>query len=157
MTTLTPRYTIDTCSLTALRRVYPEDVFPGVWTKVSELADNGDLISVEDVYEELSVFDDVVLDWAKEHSYIFAPLDAEIQLKAAEILENHSNLLDLKKRKSSADPFLVALAIVRSCIVVTEEMPSGGPDKSKIPDVCRNYGVPCVTLLDMLRAEGLRL
>lgn len=157
MATQTPRYAIDTCSLTTLRRVYPKDVFPGVWAKISELADNGVLISVEDVYEELKVFDDDVLEWAKEHSNVFVPLDEEIQLTATDILETHTNLLDIKKRKSSADPFLVALAINHSCVVVTEERPSGGPDKSKIPDVCRDYGVSCITLLDMLRSEGLRL
>jgi hypothetical protein len=95
MATQTPRYAIDTCSLTTLRRVYPKDVFPGVWTKVSELADNGVLISVEDVYEELKVFDDDVLEWAKEHSDVFVSLDEEIQLTATDILETHTNLLDI--------------------------------------------------------------
>lgn len=157
MATPTPRYAIDTCSLIALRRVYPKDVFPGVWAKVSELAENGVLVSVEDVYEELRAFDDVVLEWSKEHSDIFVSLDEEIQLTATEILETHTNLLDLKKGKSSADPFLIAFAIVHSCIIVSEEKPSGGPERSRIPDVCRDYRVSCITLLDMLRAEGLRL
>ena len=143
--------------MTALRRVYPQDVFPGVWDKVSQLADDGVLISVEDIYEELRVQDDEVLQWAKEHSAIFVPLDDRIQLKVREILHSHIGLLDHRRRQSSADPFLIALAIVRSCTVVTEEKPSGAGQRPKIPNVCRDYGVKCITLLDMLRAEKLRL
>ena len=47
------KYTIDTCSLTAMNRIYPKDVFPGAWNKLDELADNGLLISIENVLDEL--------------------------------------------------------------------------------------------------------
>ena len=52
---------------------------------------------------------------------------------------------------------MIAGAAVYSCAVVTEEKPSGGPPKVKIPDVCKLLGVRCITMLDMLREEGLRL
>jgi len=152
-----PKYAIDTCSLTELRRTYPKDVFPGVWDKVGELAETGTLISIENVYEELKVQDDEVLEWADEHSEIFKPLDEQIQIETREILEEHPNLIDLKRRKSGADPFLIATAMVFSCSVVTEEKPSGGPNRSKIPDVCRANGIGCIRLLEMLRAEQLCL
>ena len=58
---------------------------------------------------------------------------------------------------SQAIHSLCAHAILRKCVVVTEEKPSGGPDKSKIPDVCRAYSVECIRVLDMFRREGLRL
>jgi len=151
-----PKYVIDTCSLIELRRTYPKDVFPGVWDKVGELAESEILISVEDVYEELKVQDDEVLEWANEHVE-FKPLDEQIQIKASEILENYPNLLNLKKRKSSADPFLIATAMVFSCSVITEETPSGGGPYLKIPDICRSNGIDCIRLLDMLRTENLRL
>ena len=152
-----PKYAIDTCSFTELRRTYPKDVFPGVWDKVGELADNGTLISIEDVYEELKIQDDEVLEWADGHFEIFKPLDEPIQIRTREIMEKHPNLIDLKRRKSGADPFLVAAAMVFSCSVVTQEKPSGGPHRSKIPDVCRANGIACVRLLAMLRAEQLCL
>lgn len=151
------KYVIDTCSLTKLRTVYPADVFPGVWEKVSQLAEDGVLISVEDVLEELRVQDDEVADWAKERSTIFLPLDEQAQARATKILATHPNLIDLKKPNSSADPFVIASAMINSCIVVTEEGNSGGPNKSKIPDVCKHYDIKCIRLLDMLRAEGLKL
>lgn len=150
-------YVIDTCSLVAMSETYPKDVFPGVWKKVDALIDQGVIISVEDVYEELSSKDDDVFQWAKSRGNIFKILDVSIQNSAIEILQSHANLLDLKNNKSSADPFLIATARVHRGIVVTEEDFSGGVHKSKIPDVCRDYEVECINLLEMLRREELRL
>jgi len=158
MTAPTPQYVIDSCSITAMRRIYPKDVFPGAWSKLSELAETGTLISSEQVLEELKVQDDMVLLWAKAHHGIFLPLYENIQVEASKILQAFpDNLLDLKKRRSGADPFLIATAKVNSCTVVTEENPSGGPPKVKIPDVCRAMRIECIAVLEMLRREGLKL
>ena len=120
-----PKYVIDTCSLTQMRRVYPRSVFPGVWQKITELADSGIIVSCEDVFEELKMqeFDELLL-WALEREHIFIPLDEETQIQATLILSTYSNLIDIKKKKSSADPFVIALAITKNCTVVTEEQPS---------------------------------
>lgn len=152
-----PRYTVDTCSFTAMRRVYPEDVFPGAWRKLSDLADAGVMIAIDEVFEELKAQDDEVLEWANQHAGIFVPLDADIQTEASKILSAHTKLVDLRKRKSGADPFVIASAVVKRCTVVTEEKPSGGPGKIKIPDVCKAMKIECITVLTMLRREGMRL
>jgi hypothetical protein len=133
------------------------DVFPGAWDKLDSLADSGLLASAEMVFEELGRQDDEVLDWAKQHTEIFLPLDEAVQIEVRRILENHINFIDLKRQKSEADPFVVATAVVKGCTVVTEEKPSGGPDKKKIPDVCKTEGLTCIPVLEMLRREGLRL
>ena len=141
-----------------MRRIYPPDVFPGAWAKLSSLADLGLLVSIEEVSEELKCQeDDIVCEWAREHSAIFHALDGPVQKIAREILSTHSNLVDLKRHKSGADSFVVAHAILNKCTVVTEENPSGGTNKSKIPDVCRAYNVECIKLLEMLRRERLCL
>lgn len=152
-----PRYTIDSCSLIQLRRVYAYDVFPVVWDKLGDLADQGIVISVEDVYEELKVQDDVVFDWATQHPHMFLPLDGIIQIKASQVLDTYPNLIDLKKKKSGADPFVIAAALVYSCAVVTEEDLSRSPKLSKIPDVCKAYGIKCINLLELLRLEKVRI
>ena len=157
MGSLFAKYVVDTCSFTSLQRTYPRDVFPGAWTLVEKLSRNGVLLSVEDVLEELEDQDDDVFKWAKKNKSIFLPLDEAIQTEARTILAQRPNLVDVKRRKSGADPFVIAAAAVYSCAVVTEEKPSGGPPKVKIPDVCKLFGVGCITVLDMLRDEGLRL
>ena len=150
-----PRYVIDTCSITEMRRVYPSDMFPQVWELIGNLADEGILISIDEVYEELKVQDDEVLEWAKRHIIMFKPLDGDVQKIASEILSTHPKLVDIKKRKSGADPFLIALGHVRSCSVVTEEQASGGAGRPKIPNVCLHYDVKCIKLLDLLRENRL--
>lgn len=157
MSTKRPKYIVDTSSLTQMRRTYPKDVFPGAWDKLDSLAESGILLSVENVHEELKSQDDIVSEWAEKFSHIFLPLDEAIQIKVRAILKSHKNLVDLKKIKSEADPFVVATAILKGCTVVTEEKPSGGPNKSKIPDVCKAYGVECIPIIEMLRREELKL
>jgi hypothetical protein len=149
-----PRYSIDTCSLTDLRRFYPKDVFPSVWAKVSELANDGIVVASEEVLQELKAQEtDEVLAWAKGHLSMFLPTDAAVQAEVTKILAAHPTLVDLKK-KHGADPFVIALAVVHGCTVVSQETPSGNPYRQMIPDVCKHRKLPCIKLLEMLRREG---
>ena len=163
MSTRIAKYVIDTCSLVELRRTYPLDVFPNVWEAIGHLADAGVLISSSEVFDELEASEvegDDVLMWACNHENMFAPLDGFIQQKAVAILEIFENLIDLKKKKSSADPFVIATAMMNSCVVVSEETATNNSAESglkvKIPDVCKYYNMPCISLLEMLRAEGIK-
>ncbi len=151
------KYALDTCSLTALSRLYPADVFPTAWRIVDQLIQNGIICSCEEVYLELTSQDDGLSDWARARRHMFLPIDVEIQDKVKQVLSTHPTLLDLKKNKSGADPFLIAVASIHKCSLVTEEKPSGGPQRSKIPDVCKAHDIECIPLLVMLRREGLRL
>lgn len=153
----TYKYAVDTCSFTQLGRSYPPDVFPGVWEKVEQLISDQAVCSSEEVYHEIVAEDDALADWAKRRQEIFLPTDEDVQHNVKDILQTHSNLLELKKNKSGADPFLIAVAMIHKCAVVTEEKPSGGPERSKIPDVCRAYQIECIKVLEMLKREGLRL
>lgn len=154
------KYVIDTCSLIKLREDYPPDIFPNVWEKMSLLADSGTLISSDEVFEELNVDEaigDPVLAWAEDHRSIFYPLDGFIQGKASEILSSFPGLLDLKRNKSGADPFVIATAIYFSCIVVTDELPTKNSNgRVKIPDVCSKLSISNINLIEMMRAEGLK-
>lgn len=158
-----PKYVIDTSSLVQLRRNYPLDLFPVVWSAMDRLADDGLVISSSEVLDELEASEvrgDEVLKWAYKHENIFVPLDGFIQQKVVEILESFETLIDIKKKKSSADPFVIATAIMQSCTVVTEEQPTKNSavngQKVKIPDVCKHYRIQHCSLLDMLRNEGIK-
>jgi hypothetical protein len=148
-------YFIDACSLTELRRTYPQEHFPQVWKLLDRLAKAGRLLSVDEVLQELRAQDDEITEWADTHEDIFLSLEESIQLKARQILKAFPTLIDLKKKKSGADPFLIAAAAIRPGTVVTQERKSGGPPAVKIPDVCAALGIPCVTLLGLIQAEGV--
>lgn len=151
-----PRYVIDTCSLTNLQRVYPRDMFPQAWEFIEKLVDEEALVSCEEVFRELHAShakDDDIARWARKRKAMFLPLSKEIQLSVKEILETHPKLVDHKRSKDQADPFVIATGVKLRATVVTEEKASGGPGKVKIPDVCRALGIQCVSLLEMLRRE----
>jgi hypothetical protein len=152
-----PKYIVDTSSFAAMRHTYSQDVFPGAWAMVSNLATSGILLSVEPVYKELEEFDDDIFKWARANKQIFLKVNMSAQVAVRAILSTHPNLLDPKKPTSIADPFVIAAAQLRSCAVVTEERPSGGPNRKKIPDVCLACSIPCIKLLDLFRAENLKL
>lgn len=151
-------YWFDACSFTEIRRVYPRDNFEPVWLLIEQLVEAGQIRSVEDVYLELQAQDDDLAAWAEHRKQYFTPLEETIQREARNILVRFPTLINLRSNKtsSSADPFLIACAVVHGGTVVTQEGRSGGPPKVKIPDVCGQLGIGCVKLLDILRNEGLR-
>ena len=149
-------YWVDTCSFTSLARVYPRENFEAVWTLIEALVKAGRLRSVEEVRVELDAQDDDLSVWASHNESLFVPLESDIQVEARMILSRNRTLIDVNTQKGSADPFLIAAARVRGGVVVTEEKHSGGPNKVKIPDVCDVLGVECITLLEVLKRNGLR-
>jgi hypothetical protein len=61
------------------------------------------------------------------------------------------NLINPNTGRSGADPFVIALAQVNNCAVVTEE--KARPTRPKIPDVCAGLGLRCINMLDLMRQE----
>ena len=81
---------------------------------------------------------------------MFLPLDADIQISAAEILAEFPKLVDERTGKSMGDPFVIAVAQVHSLTVVTGEK-GGSPQKPKIPNVCAHFGLDCIDIVEMMR------
>ena len=81
-------------------------------------------------------------------------LDGSIQAQVRAILAQHQRLLDTRKNKSGGDPFVIALAQVRRCTVVTAELATNSLTRPKIPDVCGALNVPGISLVDLFRQEG---
>jgi len=109
------KYSIDTSAiLDAWRRRYPPDVFPAVWVRFDEAIDAGDLGASEEVLLEVEKRDDEVHEWAKARkAKTFVPIDEEQQRHVASILGKHERLVDTRKNRSAADPFVIALAMAQ--------------------------------------------
>jgi Domain of unknown function (DUF4411) len=69
-------------------------------------------------------------------------------------LAQFPNLIDPTKTTPDADPFVIALAIAESGVVVTSEHLAGPGGRPKIPNACAHFGVKYVNLLDYFRAKG---
>lgn len=151
-------YCIDTSALMdAWIRNYPQEAFPTLWRKIDVLIDDGRLISSEEVLHELERKEgDALHAWAKGRRAIFAPLDDAVQACASEIMAKHPQLVDSRTGKSFADPWVIATACAKDSTVVTGEKPTGKPARPKIPDVCLDMNIPCISFVDLILQEGWR-
>ena len=149
------RYSIDTSAiLDGWRRHYAPDVFPIIWEKLDELINTGELRATEEVLFELEKKDDNVYDWAKDHPLLFVPIDSQIQQIVASILEDYERLVDTRKNRTSADPFVIALAQINNACVVTGEHLSNNLDKPNIPDVCDALGIRYINFFSLIKEQG---
>jgi hypothetical protein len=153
------RYSIDTSAidtsaiLDGWRRYYPPDVFPGLWEHLDELIEEGRLVATEEVLRELKRKDDEVYAWAKERELMFVPIDEAIQPAVSAILAQFEKLVDTRANRSAGDPFVIALARIQECAVVTGERPTGNLNRPNIPDVCQELKLSWLSLLQLIRNE----
>lgn len=103
---------------------------------------------------ELEKKDDEVHKWAKDHPQLFVLIDMDIQQVVSDILENHERLVDKRKNRTSADPFVIALAQINNACVVTGEHPTNNIEKPNIPDVCNVLGIRYINFLSLIREQG---
>jgi hypothetical protein len=135
--------------------MYPIALFPSLWEKFDRLISESQMIAPEEVLFELEKKEDGLFGWAKDRPQLFRPLNAEVQNAVREILANFPKLVDSRKDRSRADPFVIALAMVtENGVVVTGEKNSGVPDKPRIPNVCEYFGIPYLRTLELIQRQG---
>jgi hypothetical protein len=148
-------YCLDTSALLdGWVRYYPPDNFPSFWAKMDELVKGGKVWACRQVLEELRVRDDDVYAWLKQRSGIVVEIDESRFALAQAISVEFPGWAD--RKRSGADPFVVALAEQRGLRVITGErlVNTLKGNKTKIPDVCRHRKVGWGAVVDLIRAEG---
>lgn len=148
-------YCIDTSSLIAAwQERYPIENFPKFWEKMEGLIVKKRLVSPLDVLNEIQKRSDELHKWLKVQTDMFMELDDATQIEAANVLATFPRLVGEKKLRTSADPFVIALARVKGFQIVTEEKPTGNNNKPNIPDVCSGMNMNnCIGLLDLIKSE----
>lgn len=136
-------FSLDTSGiLDAWVRNYPPDVFPAIWSNMDAAAERGDILVVDEVVRELERKDDDVLKWVKKHDSMIVRIDAEIQSHVLQIMSSHGRLVDSKKNRSGADPWVIALAHAKSLTVVTAERATGNPAKRRYQTFAKTWASP---------------
>ena len=151
-------YCLDTSSLvTSWHLRYPVDVFPTLWNRIDEWGKIGRILAPEEVIREIEKIEDDLNEWLRQRPYISQPPDEQVQREVRDILGpgRFSRLVDTKKGRSIADPWVIAQARVSKAVVVTEEKLSEGRSP-KIPDVCRAVGIEYINVLELIRAMELK-
>jgi hypothetical protein len=151
-------YVFDTNSIRVLGHYYPAR-FPTFWRRFDNAADEGNVVSVREVYNELEnqITKDWFFDWIKRRRRMFLVPGAAETAFVRRIFEvGHFQALvgetQRLKGQPVADPFVIACAYVRSGTVVTEEAKK--PNAAKIPNVCEHFGVLCTDVEGFLAENG---
>lgn len=151
-------YSIDTNSLMDWQaRYYPVDVFASLVARMDGLRANHRLIAAALVREELDAVGTAgLIQWARASAGMFVPT-GELLASALAIQNQFTGLRDPRAEYEEADAYVIALAQIRGGIVVTQETPAAEKNRPRrthfIPDVCRELGVPCISLLGLMRRE----
>ena len=166
MTVPTERiYVPDTNVLVAAyHHYYAPDICPGFWASLSHHIDSGRLLIIDRVFDEI-VSPAELVEWV-EQATNFSPAVSGTQ----PIAESYRQLIDWVQDNpqftggarvefaGSADGWLAAYAMVSGAVVVTNEVSAPQAQrKVPLPDLCRQFDIPCINTFEMLRDLGVRL
>ena len=145
----------------AARTYYSFDIAQPFWDALVEFGNQGRIISIDKVFQEIKEGDDRLREWAvNEFVNYFDNTQTE------EILECYAELVKWANSQSqytqkakddfmeetNADAWVVAYAIANNCMVVTSERQR--PDSKKIipiPNVCSAFDILCCDTFDLLK------
>jgi hypothetical protein len=151
-------YVFDNSPLSVLFKNYYRGRFPTLWKHFDELIDGGNIASTREVVREIEDSSIAELrDWAKNNSSVFAiPTAAEgaFVAKIYSVAHFQQNIEQQKLLKGgrNADPFVIAKAATDGKTVVTMELLKA--NAAKIPNICKHFQIPCMTLEQFMEAEG---
>ncbi len=151
-------YSFDTSSLIMASAVlYPMENFPSLWAKIEELIRNDRLKMSEFAFDE-AMRGEVLRDWCSEKDlkpYLLSKAEESMENEFQTIRSDYSELVNVDRGTSLADPWVIALAMqFQQGIVVTEERPTGNLEHPRIPDVCRDLGIEWLTIAGLVRREN---
>ncbi|HEX7633134.1 MAG TPA: DUF4411 family protein [Candidatus Saccharimonadales bacterium] len=159
-------YIFDASVLLRLNRINETDfeIPQAIWDKFSELLDSGEIISQRYVYEEVvsnSDSPDKVSAWFKPYKSCCPIETADQVLFNSEIIKKFPGLIDPKREKEQADPWLIALARDLSSkdseheyVIVTQESKRSS---TKIPAAANTYDIGTLTLREFLDEKKISL
>ena len=137
---------------------------PEFWEWLQYKGENEILKVPEEILAEVKAGNDDLADWAKKRDVTRA-IAHEYELTPdiiAKVLDEAygQNLTEVEIEIIGADAFLVAHAITepKAHVVVTRETskPSAKRQNRRVPDVCKTFGIRCITLFELIRAEDFR-
>ncbi|WP_299197441.1 DUF4411 family protein [Thermocrinis sp.] len=161
------------------RTFYSFDYGTAFWDFLKYQAKNGQIFSIDKVYNELSRIEDQLFDWVKRN---LKPSGFFRSTKDINVLKNYQKVIQWAegkrgtfkdeaieefKEEDNADPWLVAYAMhyrdmksvfKKEIVIVTQEkLDRNRKNKIPIPIVCEEFSVECCDLFTMLRELGFKI
>lgn len=151
--------------ITAHRQRYPFDVAPSFWEQlVGKAADK--ILIIEEVQGEILKGKDLLADWYSSQSSNFTVLripDQEVIGAYRKIInsvnDNERYTQSAKDEFASiADSWLCVYALAYGSTIVTlETYQAGVKNRVKIPNVCKEFDIRYIDLLQFMREIDIRL
>jgi hypothetical protein len=165
-------YCIDTDSLiNAWRFFYPIKNFPCFWFFLDQLIESSNIISPIEVFKELERGKDDLYEYmkVKKRNMMFKAPTIEVKNFFSNNLEAIYKNTILRKEDYFADPYVVSLAAVNNCVVITSENPATNNkgiildrnllvfEKSqKIPNICALFNLKYIKIYELPGQKNLR-
>ncbi len=152
-------YIFDTNSLSSILNHYYPSRFPTFWKKFGDKISAFEVISVREVYKELSDhFEKEKLTYFTEinSGFFSEPNSSELsfitEIYSVKHFQHNLENKKLLKGGAFADPFIIAKAKILNATVVTEEYFK--PNGAKIPNICEHFSIPFLSLEGFLQNEN---
>lgn len=151
-------YLLDASSIiTAQDGLYGINIVPEYWSWLQFQASSGICKIPKEIIKEIAPIDSQFKEWLSTNRNALQ-LASEVRTESVRhVMENGygANLSEVELAKIGGDALLIAAACEgrRNRCVVTEEnsRPSATRANRKIPDVCRELGVSCMTTNEFVR------
>jgi len=148
------RYCFDTNALIDGWKNYPISAFPKLWANLERMIRDETAFSSIEVKRELAQWHGgPLVTWVKQQDGFFRQSTRQVQNIVAKITDT-TDLVDEEAQKSTADPFVIALAKVEGARVVTHEGRAGPRQRVKVPDVCMKLAVQYTRFVGVITSEG---
>lgn len=150
------QYCIDTSALIDLKP-YWRETFPTLWQDIERLVAEKRLLAPVSVLGELADYQgsaDVILRWARRHRSMFVALELEQQRLLRKYSSVLQQIVDPRKIKEDADPYVVVLAKVEGCAVIASQRRRKElSQRMKIPDACDVLRINRLSLQEWFQKE----
>jgi hypothetical protein len=144
-------YAVDTSSFMQIHRDYTLDRAEMIWVGIIGLISTGRLKSVAIVLDELKRNDPSAFAQLQPHRRALVVPVTPLFQAAGTVSRECQPVARPRGLKDRADPWVIALAMVRDLTVVCDE----GKAATKMPACCQHLGVKCINLAGLIAAEGL--
>jgi len=161
-----PVYLMDANSfMEPFNSYYSLEYVPGFWNALIREHQKGNIFTISAIRNEILRREDVLKQWFESDlpKTFICDENEQTQKIYKSIIswaQNHPVFSPVNKRKfaDGADGLLVAYAKVHGMVVVTQEKEVGIESKQiKIPNVCKQFDVPYMNVVEMLQALNVRL
>jgi hypothetical protein len=161
-----PRYCIDSNVIVSFLKGtddehYGADVFAPQWAVIERLILSGVIVAPRRVDDELSKWENTIPamgPWLKGRRHMFRDVSTEAQLLSAKrIVARYPVYGETMNYLGDLEVMTLAAALGLTVISLESERPGTSRKRPKIPNVCKEFGIDCVSVAGFLRREAKRL